>query len=37
VLVFDRSGKKVKAFTSEDPFTYADVEQFIEPLLKAKK
>jgi hypothetical protein len=37
VLVFDRSGKKVKTFTSEETFTYADVEKFIEPLLKDKK
>jgi GTP-dependent phosphoenolpyruvate carboxykinase len=36
VLIFDRSGKKVKTYTSEDPFTYADVERFIEPLLKQK-
>ena len=37
VLVYDRSGKRVKTFTSEDPFTYADVEKFIEPLLKNKE
>ena len=37
VLVFDRSGKKVKTFTSEDPFTYADVEKLIQPLLKNAK
>ena len=37
VLVFDRFGKKVKTFTSEDPFTYADVETFVVPLLKEKK
>ena len=37
VLVFDRSGKKVKIFTSEDPFIYADVEKLITPLLKDKK
>jgi thiol-disulfide isomerase/thioredoxin len=37
VLVFDRAGKKVKMFTSEEPFTYADVEKVIEPLLKDKK
>jgi hypothetical protein len=36
VLIYDRSGKKVKTFTTEDPFTYADVEKFIEPLLKQK-
>jgi hypothetical protein len=36
VLVFDRSGKKVKTFTSEEEFTYADVQKFVEPLLKAK-
>ncbi len=34
VLIYDRSGKNVKAFTSEGPFTYADVEKFIERLLK---
>jgi thiol-disulfide isomerase/thioredoxin len=33
-IIFDRSGKKVKAFTSEDPFTYVDVEKVIVPLLK---
>lgn len=37
ILVYDRSGKKVKTFTSEDPFTYADVEKLIVPLLKVKK
>jgi thiol-disulfide isomerase/thioredoxin len=37
VLIYDRSGKRVKTYTSEDPFTYADVEKFITPLLKAKK
>ena len=36
VLVYDRSGKKVKTFTSEDPFTYADVEKLVVPLLKQK-
>jgi thiol-disulfide isomerase/thioredoxin len=37
VLVFDRSGKKIKTFTSEDPFDYADVEKVILPLLKDNK
>jgi thiol:disulfide interchange protein len=37
VLVFDRSGKKIKTFTSEDPFDYADVEKVISPLLKDKQ
>lgn len=37
ILVYDRSGKKVKTFTSENPFTYADVEKLIVPLLKEKK
>jgi thiol-disulfide isomerase/thioredoxin len=36
VLIYDRSGKKVKTFTSEDPFTYEDVEKAITPLLKSK-
>jgi hypothetical protein len=37
VIVFDRDGKRVKTFTSEDPFTYADVEKAVEPLLANKK
>jgi hypothetical protein len=37
VSVFDRSGKRVKTFTSEDPFTYEDVEKLVAPLLKAAK
>jgi thiol-disulfide isomerase/thioredoxin len=36
VLVFDRAGTKVKIFTSEDPFTYEDVEKLVKPLLKQK-
>ena len=37
VLVYDRSGKKIKTFTSEDPFDYAYVEKMIVPLLKEKQ
>jgi hypothetical protein len=36
VLVFDRDGKRVKKFTADEPFTYADVEKVVEPLLKRK-
>jgi hypothetical protein len=34
VLVFGRDGQRVKKFTTEDPFTYADVEAVVAPLLK---
>jgi hypothetical protein len=34
VLVYGRDGQRVKKFTTEDPFTYADVEKVVMPLLK---
>jgi hypothetical protein len=37
VVVFGRDGKRVKTFTSEEPFTYAEVEKLVVPLLKDKK
>lgn len=37
VVVFGRDGRRLKSFTSEDAFTYADVEKFVVPLLKEKK
>jgi thiol-disulfide isomerase/thioredoxin len=36
-IIFDRSGKKVKTFTTEEPFTYVDVEKVVAPLLKQGK
>jgi hypothetical protein len=36
VIVFGRDGKRVKTFTTEDPFTYEDVERLVVPLLKQK-
>ena len=36
VIVFGRDGRRVKTFTTEVPFTYADVEKVVEPLLKEK-
>jgi hypothetical protein len=36
VLVFGRDGKRVRKFTTEDPFTYEDVEKVVVPLLKGK-
>jgi thiol-disulfide isomerase/thioredoxin len=36
-LIFDRGGKRVKTFTTEEPFTYADVEKVVAPLLKQAK
>jgi hypothetical protein len=32
-IVIGRDGKRVKRFTSEEPFTYADVEKLVKPLL----
>ncbi len=37
VLVFGRDGRRVKTFTTEDPFTYEDVEKVVVPLLNGKK
>lgn len=37
VLVFGRDGRRVKKFSAEDSFTYADVEKFVAPLLKEPK
>jgi hypothetical protein len=36
VLVFGRDGQRVRKFTTEEPFTYADVEKVVVPLLKEK-
>jgi hypothetical protein len=36
VFVYGRDGKQVKKFTTEEPFTYADVEKVVAPLLKVK-
>jgi hypothetical protein len=36
VIVIDRDGKRVKRFTSEELFTYEDVEKVVAPLLKEK-
>jgi hypothetical protein len=33
VLVFDRDGRQIKKFPTDDSFTYADVEKFVAPLL----
>jgi len=37
VIVFGPNGARVKTFTSETPFTYADVEKVVEPLLHEKE
>lgn len=34
VLVFDKNGKRVKKFSTEEPFTYEDVEKLAVSLLK---
>jgi len=36
VIVYGRDGKRVKKFTSDESFTYEDVEKVVEPLLKQK-
>jgi thiol-disulfide isomerase/thioredoxin len=36
-IIFDRAGKRVKTFTTEEPFNYADVEKVVAPLLKQGK
>ena len=36
VIVIDRAGKRVKRFTADEDFTYADVEKVVAPLLKQK-
>jgi|SRR5437588_8450923 len=36
-LIFDRAGQRVKTFTTEESFTYADIEKFITPLLKQSR
>jgi hypothetical protein len=36
VLIYGRDGKRVKKFTTEDPFTYEDVEKVVAPLVKSK-
>lgn len=33
VIVLDRSGRRVKRFSGEEPFTYQDVEKVVKPLL----
>lgn len=33
VFVIGKDGKRVKRFTSAEPFTYADVEKIVKPLL----
>lgn len=37
VIVFGRDGKRAKTFTTEEPFTYEDVEKVVGPLLKDAK
>jgi hypothetical protein len=37
VIVFGRDGQRVKTFTSEDPYSYEDVEKLIKPLLAVQK
>jgi len=34
VFVYGKDGKRAKKFTTVEPFTYKDVEKFIQPLLK---
>jgi thioredoxin-like negative regulator of GroEL len=34
VIVYGKDGQQAKKFTTVEPFTYKDVEQFIRPLLK---
>lgn len=34
VLVYGKDGKQAKKFTTVEPFTYKDVEKFVQPLLK---
>jgi thiol-disulfide isomerase/thioredoxin len=36
-IVIGRDGKRVKRFTSEEPFTYADIEKLVKPLLEKPK
>jgi thiol-disulfide isomerase/thioredoxin len=36
-IVIGRDGQRVKRFTSEEPFTYEDVEKLIKPLLARPK
>jgi hypothetical protein len=33
VFVIGKDGQRVKRFTSAEPFTYADVEKVVKPLL----
>jgi thiol-disulfide isomerase/thioredoxin len=35
-IVIGRDGKRVKRFTTEEPFSYADVEKLVKPLLEKK-
>ena len=37
VIVFGRDGKRVKTFTTEEPFSYEDVEKLVKPLLTGAK
>ena len=37
VIVIGRDGRRVKRFTTEEPFTYEDVKKVVEPLLKDAK
>ena len=37
VIVFGRDGNRAKTFTTEEPFSYEDVEKLVAPLLKEKK
>lgn len=36
VIVIGRDGQRVKRFTTEEPFTYADVEKVVKPLLRSQ-
>ena len=36
-IVIGRDGKRVKRFTSEEPFSYEDVEKLVKPLLEKPK
>jgi hypothetical protein len=33
-LVIGKDGRRLKLFTADDDFTYADIEAFVRPLLK---
>ena len=37
VIVFGRDGQRAKTFTTEEAFTYEDVEKVVGPLLKGPK